>query len=58
MFLFKFHKFRFSGRQNYECVPYSYADTCRNIFNTTKTSGHSSLEKYTSHFIRKGSKGL
>ena len=23
-----------------------------------KTSGHSSLEKYTSHFIRKGSKGL
>ena len=25
---------------------------------TIKTSGHSSLEKYTSHFIRKGSKGL
>ena len=33
-------------------VTYSYA--CRNIFNTIKTSGHSSLEKYTSHFIRKG----
>ena len=31
---------------------------CRNIFNTLKTSGHSSLEKYTSHFIWKGSKGL
>ena len=25
---------------------------------TIKTSGNSSLEKYTSHFIRKGSKGL
>ena len=25
---------------------------------TTKTSGHGSLEKYTSHFIWKGSKGL
>ena len=36
------------------CVTHSYADECRNIFNTTKTSGHSSLEKYTSHFIRKG----
>ena len=32
--------------------PYTY--TCGNIFNTIKTSGHSSLEKYTSHFIRKG----
>ena len=39
-------------------VTYSYADACRNIFNTIKTSGHSSLEKYTSHFIRKGSKRL
>ena len=39
-------------------VTYSYADACRNIINTIKTSGHSSLEKYTSHFIRKGSKGL
>ena len=29
-----------------------YAYTCRN--NTIKTSGHSSLEKYTSHIIRKG----
>ena len=27
---------------------------CRNIVNTIKTSRHSSLEKYTSHFIRKG----
>ena len=32
-------------------VTYSYAR--RNIVNTIKTSGHSSLEKYTSHFIRK-----
>ena len=28
-----------------------YTYTCGNIFNTIKTSGHSSLEKYTSHFI-------
>ena len=42
----------------YQCVTYSYADACRNIFNTIKTSGHSSLEKYTSHFIQKGLKGL
>ena len=41
-----------------ECVVYSYADACSNIFNIIKTSGHSSLEKYTSHFIWKGSKGL
>ena len=34
-------------------VTYSYADACRNIFNTIKTGGYSSLEKYTSHFIRK-----
>ena len=34
-------------------VAYSYADACRNIFNTIKTSGHSSLEKYTSHFIER-----
>ena len=26
-------------------VTYSYADACSNIFNTIKTSGHSSLEK-------------
>ena len=37
---------------------YTYTYTYRNIFNTIKTSGHSSLEKYTSHFIWKGSKGL
>ena len=30
----------------------SYA--CRNTVNTIKTSGHSSLVKYTSHFIRRG----
>ena len=41
-----------------KCVTYSYADACRNIFNTIRTSGHSSLEKYTSHFIWKGSKGI
>ena len=26
---------------------------CRNIFNTIRTSGHSSLDKYTSHFIER-----
>ena len=30
---------------------YTYA--CRNIFNTIRTSGHSSLEKYTSYFIER-----
>ena len=39
-------------------VTYSYADAYRNIFNTIKTSEHSSLEKYITHFIWKGSKGL
>ena len=34
-------------------VAYSYAHACRNIFNTIKTSGHSSFEKYTSHFIER-----
>ena len=34
-------------------VVYSYADACRNIFNTIKMSGVSSLEKYTSHFIER-----
>ena len=37
---------------------YCNVDACRNMFNTIKTSGRSSLEKYTSHFIRKGLKGL
>ena len=32
---------------------YTYTYACRNIFNTIKTSGHSSLEKYTSHFIER-----
>ena len=30
-----------------------YTSTCRNIFNTITTSRHSSLEKYTSHFIER-----
>ena len=37
---------------------YTYTYAYRNIFNTIKTSRHSSLEKYTSHFIWKGSKVL
>ena len=37
---------------------YTYTYTCRNIFNTIRTSEDSSLEKYTSHFIWKGPKGL
>ena len=37
---------------------YTYTYACKNIFNTIKTSGHSSLGKYTSHFIRNGWKGL
>ena len=32
----------------------TYSHECGNIVNTIKTSGHSSLEKYTPHFIRKG----
>ena len=36
-----------------------YIHICMQKHNdTTKTSGHSSLEKYTSHFIWKGLKGL
>ena len=37
---------------------YTYTYTCRNIFNTIRTRENTSLEKYTSHFIWKGSKGL
>ena len=37
-----------------KCVTYLYAVACRNIFNTIKTSGHSSFKKYTSHFYLKG----
>ena len=37
---------------------YTYTYACRNIFNTIKTNRHSSLEKYTSHFIWKGLKVL
>ena len=32
---------------------YTYTYACRNIFNTIRTCGYSSLEKYTSHFIKK-----
>ena len=32
---------------------YTIAYACRNIFNTIKTNGQSSLEKYTSHFIER-----
>ena len=32
---------------------YTYSYACRNIFNTIKTRGHSSLEKYTTHFIER-----
>ena len=32
---------------------YTYTYACSNIFNTIKMSGHSSLEKYTSHFIER-----
>ena len=32
---------------------YTYTYACRNIFNTIDTRGHSSLEKYTSHFIER-----
>ena len=44
------------GRQLYLLIAmnnYTYTYTRRNIFNTIKTSGHSSLEKYTSHFIER-----
>ena len=36
---------------------YTYTYTCRNISNKIKTSGHRSLEKYTSHFIERVRKG-
>ena len=35
------------------CNNYTYTYAYRNIFNTIKTSGHSSLEKYTSNFIER-----
>ena len=31
----------------------TYTNACRNIFNSMKRSWHSSLEKYTSHFIER-----
>ena len=51
--LFIFHLYFFHLN-----VVYSYADACWNITTQIKTSEHSSLEKYTSHFIWKSSKGL
>ena len=42
----------------YSLEHYTYTYTCRNIFNTIRTNKGTSLEKYTSHFIWKGSKGL
>ena len=41
-----------SGEKSYYVV-HSYADASRNIFNTIMTSGHSSLEKYTSQIIER-----
>ena len=38
---------------NYTYI-YIYIYICGYIFNTITTSGHTSFEKYTSHFIRKG----
>ena len=37
---------------------YTYTYSCRNIFNTIRTSEDTSLEKYIFHFIWKDSKGL
>ena len=37
---------------------YTYTYACRNIFNTIKASGHSSLEKIYLSLYWKGSKGL
>ena len=45
---FAFRLFCCIAMNNYT---YTYADACRNIFNTIKMSRHSSLEKYSSHFI-------
>ena len=44
----------FFGQHHNTSVAYSYANACRNILNTIKASGHSSLQKYTFHFIWKG----
>ena len=37
---------------------YTYTYACRIIFNTVRTNEDTSLEKYTSYFIGKGSKGI
>ena len=46
------------AKSRYRCIAmtmnnYTYTYACRIIFNTITTSGHSSLEKYTSHFIER-----
>ena len=46
------------GTRSFCCIVttmnnYTYTYACRNIFNTITTSEHSSLEKYTSHFIER-----
>ena len=41
------------GYTTWTLIIYSYADACRNIFHAITTSSHSSLEKYTSHFIER-----
>ena len=49
------------AKEKFSCIVitnHTYTYTCRNIFNTIMTSEDTSLEKYTSHFIWKGSKGL
>ena len=55
-------KFKFLAQFSLDHLSYpvivAYPCMRKHNDNTIKTSGHSSLEKYTSHFIRKGSKGL
>ena len=59
-FFFSFFQFVFTFKVLllYSHDHYTLTYTCRNIFNTIRTSEDTSLEKYTSHFIWKGSKGL
>ena len=46
---------RYLTQNKWGYITYSYIDACRNIFNTIKTSGHSSLEKI---YLSLNSKGL
>ena len=50
---FESSRTRRSGQETEEPAIYTYTYACRCIFNTIKTSGHNSLEKYTSHFIER-----